>query len=59
LQDQLLAFSQFDPNILVKEVHEMTETLIKIKAGTLSSEELDAIHFDAKVFMHAHHGHAD
>lgn len=41
----------------MKEVHEMTETLIKIKVGTLSTEELDAIHFDSNVFMHAHHGH--
>lgn len=40
---------------MVKEVHEMTETLIKIKAGTFSSEELDALHFDAHVFMDAQH----
>ena len=41
----------------MKEVHEITETLIKIKAGTLSSLELDAMNFDSQVFMHAHHGH--
>jgi hypothetical protein len=46
LQDQLLSFEQFDPNLLVKEVHEIAETLVKIKAGTLSSEELDAMKFD-------------
>ena len=34
LQDKLLAFERFDPNLMVKEVHEMTEALIKIQAGT-------------------------
>lgn len=32
----------------------MTETLIKIKAGTLSSAELDAMHFDEQVFLEQH-----
>ena len=52
-----MAYERFDPALLVKEVHEITETLIKIKAGTLSSHELDAMNFDSQVFMHAHHGH--
>ena len=38
---------------MVKEVHEITETLIKIKAGTLSSKELDALNFDQNVFLNA------
>jgi len=32
---------------MVKEVHEMTETLVKIKAGTLSGEEFDSLTFDS------------
>jgi hypothetical protein len=40
---------------MVREVHEMTETLVKIKAGTLSAGELDAINFDQNVFLDAHH----
>jgi len=35
---------------MVTEVHEMSEILIKIKAGTLSSEEFDSINFDHEVF---------
>jgi hypothetical protein len=35
---------------MVTEVHEMSETLIKIRAGTLSNEEFDSINFDAEVF---------
>jgi hypothetical protein len=35
---------------MVTEVHEMSETLIKIRAGTLSNEEFDSIHFDPEVF---------
>ena len=50
LQDQLHAFERFDPNKMVTEVHEMSETLIKIRAGTLSNEEFDSIHFDPEVF---------
>ena len=46
LQDQLHAFERFDPSKMVTEVHEMSETLIKIRAGTLSNEEFDSIHFD-------------
>jgi hypothetical protein len=50
LQDQLHAFERFDPSKMVTEVHEMSETLIKIRAGTLSNEEFDSIHFDPEVF---------
>jgi hypothetical protein len=46
-----LAFERFDPNLMVKEVHEISETLIKIRAGTLSSAEFDDIHFDNSVFL--------
>lgn len=42
---------------MVKEVHEITETLIKIKAGTFSSKELDSMHFDDQVFLDSHNGH--
>ena len=35
---------------MVTEVHEMSETLIKIKAGTLSTEEFDSINFDSEIF---------
>lgn len=34
---------------MVKEVHEMTECLVKIKAGTLSSEEF-TINFETQLF---------
>ena len=51
-----MAFERFDPNLMVKEVHEMTETLIKIRAGTLSYEQFDAINFDSHVFHQAQHG---
>ena len=43
LQDQLIALELFDATLMVKEVHEITETLVKIKAGTLSSIEIDAL----------------
>jgi hypothetical protein len=51
LQDQLHAFERFDPSKMVTEVHEMSETLIKIRAGTLSNEEFDSINFEAEVFQ--------
>jgi len=51
---------------MVKEVHEISETLIKIRAGTLSSVEFDDIHFDNSVFHSAacggnshHHDYSD
>lgn len=50
LQDMLHAFERFDPAKMVTEVHEMSETLIKIRAGTLSNAEFDSIHFDPEVF---------
>ena len=34
---------RFDPEKMVKEVHEITETLVKIKAGTLSEREFGGI----------------
>ena len=51
LQDKLLAFERFDPNLMVKEVHEMTEALIKIQAGTFQA---DGLHFDSNVFIDSH-----
>ena len=48
---------------MVKEVHEISETLVKIRAGTLSSAEFDDIHFDASVFHNTgnskHHDYSD
>ena len=35
---------------MIKEVHEISETLIKIRAGTFSSAEFDDINFDNSVF---------
>ena len=49
MEDQLLAFKRFDPSLMVKEVHKMTESLVKIKAGTLSSEEF-TINFETQLF---------
>ncbi len=46
----LHAFERFDPTKLVTEVHEISETLIKIRAGTLSNAEFDSINFDPEVF---------
>jgi hypothetical protein len=48
-----MAFERFDSSLMVKEVHEITETLIKIKAGTFSPESLDSLHFDNNVFFNA------
>ena len=36
---------------MIKEVHEISETLIKIRAGTFSSVEFDDINFDNSVFL--------
>jgi hypothetical protein len=35
----------------VKEVHEISETLVKIRAGTFSDSEFDEIHFENSVFL--------
>ena len=48
-----MALDRFDPNLMVKEVYEITETLIKIKSGSLSVEEFDTLTFDSKVFFDA------
>lgn len=53
-----MAFERFDPNLMVKEVHEISETLIKIRAGTLSSAEFDYINFDNFVFLQAGGGNS-
>jgi len=37
---------------MVKEVHEISETLIKIRAGTFSASEFDDFQFDSSVFHH-------
>ena len=48
---------------MVKEVHEISETLVKIRAGTLSAAEFDDIHFDHSVFHttqnKGHHDYSD
>jgi hypothetical protein len=51
---------------MIKEVHEISETLIKIRAGTFSSVEFDDIHFDNTVFHSSavddnshHHDYSD
>lgn len=36
----------------MKEVHEISETLIKIRAGTFSASEFDDFHLDGSVFHH-------
>lgn len=38
---------------MLTEVHEMSETLIKIKAGTLSEKEFDSINYDKDIFHSA------
>jgi len=49
----------------VKEVHEISETLIKIRAGTFSASEFDEFNFDSSVFHHqggnsrSEHGYSD
>lgn len=35
----------------------MTETLIKIQAGTFSADQLDSMHLDTQVFLDAHNDH--
>jgi hypothetical protein len=47
-----LAFERFDPALMAKEVHEMTEALVKIQAGTYEAEGL---HFDDNVFLDSAH----
>jgi hypothetical protein len=35
---------------MVKEVHEISETLVKIRAGSLTDKEFDGIHFNDSIF---------
>ena len=48
---------RFEPDLMVKEVHEMTETLCKIKAGRLTVEAFNGLNFDDHHFNN--HNFAD
>lgn len=37
---------RFESTLMVKEVHEITETLIKIRAGRMTSELFSGLNFD-------------
>ncbi len=37
----MIGLERFDPDQLIKEVHEITETLVKIRAGTLDMQGFD------------------
>jgi hypothetical protein len=43
----MMALQRFDPNLMIQEVQDMTETLYKIKAGALTAEEF--VGFSAEV----------
>ena len=45
----------FDSSLLVKEVHEITETLVKIRAGTLSVQEFDSYSQNPVLFAEGAH----
>lgn len=41
LEDLIFSMKRFEPEKMVKEVHEITETLIKIKAGRMTASEFN------------------
>ena len=42
--------NQFDGDKLVKEVHEITEVLCKIKAGRLTQDSFEGLHLDDNIY---------
>lgn len=43
---------RFDADLMVKEVHEITETLIKIKAGRMTTQQFSDLNFEDDNHIH-------
>ncbi|CDW71899.1 snf2 superfamily rad5 protein [Stylonychia lemnae] len=57
LQDIIHSMKRFESDQMIKEVHEMTEALIKIKAGRMTNEQFTGLNFEDHHFNN--HNYAD